>query len=167
MDLTSEQAEQLRSVSRNTDMVGLILCIIVLSMIILGVILVIRSHNKAKRSGSFKKNLSNYNSTAGAIISITENAHTVELYRKDARKKMHENEAKDDNKLDCLIDEEKKEIEKTRYDVSYKYMASDGKEYTGSFSTFTKNEKIEVGAPIEVMYNPLRPFASYTEFNKM
>lgn len=166
MDFTSEQIEQLRSVSRNTDMVGAILCIIVLLTIILGVLFVIYSHKKAKRSGSFKKNLSNYNSISGTIISVTENTHTMKLYRKDAPKKKYENE-KDNNKSDAQIDEEPKEVEKTRYDVSYKYMASDGKEYTGSFSTFTKNEKIEVGAPLEVMYNPLRPFASYTEFNKM
>lgn len=164
MDLTSEQVEQLREVSRNTDMVGAILCIIVLLTIILGVILIIYSHQKAKRSGSFKKNISNYNSISGTIISITENAHTVKLYSKDKPQKKYD---KNNDNSDEQIDEEPKEVEKIRYDVSYKYMASDGKEYTGSFSTFTKNEKIEVGAPLGVMYNPLRPFASYTEFNKM
>lgn len=179
-----DTAEKIKDIAQTTDLVGGILLLVILLAVLAAVIFLIYFQKKHAKPEAVRRDENNYVKAVGKITEVKKFEYSVIPYQQEKaiRQAISEEngmngevEKKDKSHDTGLIgilprytyDESKVEkINKVRYDVKYEFTVSEsGEAYKGTFSVYEEKDDVAEGKSIDVMYNPAKPTANYTQYN--
>ena len=156
------------------NLLSIIITAVVVGLIIAAFSVLISAGKKSTRPTRTNRNLDMFKTTKGKITKIEEEIFYVKPYvhrpqlMTDADKKSNKKtfSAVEKQIEQDAVKEQSKPVEKTRYKIRYSFAVEGlGDGFGGECFVFEKNDDIEEGKTIKVIYDPVHPQVNYTDYS--
>lgn len=170
--VSPEDAEKLRKISHQTDIITFTLLGIVIATVLFLIVYFAIVHKKTKRGVRDNTRFNNYKTINGTITKIEKVSYFVKPYENRNEIKSAVEKSSADEVVYLMKglmekeNEKKQEFEKFRYKVFYEFSVDGGKDlYSGEFFVYEESDKVKVGKQVEVRYNPIKPMVNFTAYS--